>query len=639
LFQDDAGFCPFDGTPLTKSTDPLLGRTIAGRFRLIKRLGAGGMSSVYLARHVMIDRLNAIKILRPELSLNPRHRERFLREARAVNRINHRNIVEITDFGDTDNLAYLVMEYVDGASLIAHLRSGRFSWQRAAHIAAQVASALGRAHQMGIIHRDLKPENILLVGASSAAPDIVKLTDFGIAKILDAPALTFQQQMFGTPGYIAPEYLEGLPPDGRADLYALGVVMYEMMAGTLPYDARGQSELLFKPLEMAPVPLHVRGFDVPPDIEALVLALLARQRADRPADAFVVHDALTLALGRATLGSPRPGTGASAGMVDAPIALAQTGETVADSRIGEDEETVTAHFDAAAMDAAVRDSEVTPLAIDAAIASMAARDDALTLIDDEGFLVPSEPPRTFGTAEEEAPTLDGLGLVSTARLGRQGSSALAVRWNAALDVLEVAIARALSTGGERAERAERAKTHAEAIRGLIASVEKATLQVAEYQGSVDRLAAEGRAFRSDLGRAIDEVSHEQSRERMHLTSIRARRRELEEARAQRVDHAASQPGGEGESERAAREAEWEEETLRAADERSVSIDAELEALLEARKRELEARNERLDHAFAEATGLLEGAISAVRRLTHELVRALDDAAALVTAQGDARRKT
>src|SRR5262245_57509994 len=133
--------------------DPLLGRLIAQRYRLIARLGSGGMASVYLARHVMIERLSAIKFLRADLGNDPRYKDRFLREARAVNRINHPNIVEITDYGEADGLAYLVMEYVPGESLEKHLRRGPLGWQRNVHIGLQVAAALGRAHQMGVIHR------------------------------------------------------------------------------------------------------------------------------------------------------------------------------------------------------------------------------------------------------------------------------------------------------------------------------------------------------------------------------------------------------------------------------------------------------------------------------------------------------
>ena len=143
------------------------------------------MAVVYLARHVMIERLSAIKILRQDLGMNVSHRERFLREARAVNRINHPNIVEITDFGEDGGLVFLVMEYVEGESLQTALAPGRFDLVRAVRIALQIASALGRAHELGVIHRDLKPENVLLLLRDGA--DFAKLTDFGIAKIVDAP--------------------------------------------------------------------------------------------------------------------------------------------------------------------------------------------------------------------------------------------------------------------------------------------------------------------------------------------------------------------------------------------------------------------------------------------------------------------
>jgi serine/threonine-protein kinase len=246
LFGDDAAFCPHDGAVLEKSKDRFLGRTIAARYRLIRRLGSGGMSVVYLARHELISRLSAIKILRPELSLIAEHRERFLREARAVNRINHENIVEITDVGESDGIAYLVMEFIEGESLLDHIQRGRLAWPRAARIGMQVASALARAHQMGVIHRDLKPENILLLrrDASDTESEHVKLTDFGIAKLTGEPSLTLNEQLFGTPGYIAPEYVGGIGIDGRSDIYSLAVVVYEMVTGVLPFDGKGQSELL-----------------------------------------------------------------------------------------------------------------------------------------------------------------------------------------------------------------------------------------------------------------------------------------------------------------------------------------------------------------------------------------------------------
>jgi len=299
-FGEDARFCATCGEELKRSTDPYLGRTIAARYRLMKRLGLGGMSSVYLARHVIIERLSAIKILRQELSLNPAHRERFLREARAVNRINHENIVEITDYGESDNVTYLVMEYVEGETLLSHLQRGAFPWTRAAKIARQICGALARAHQAGVIHRDLKPENVLLVATKDEPVDgpLAKLTDFGIAKIVDAPALTFHEQLFGTPGYISPEYVEAGTLSPASDLYSLGVVLYEMLTAKLPFDARGQSDLLFLPLTKAPIPPGQRVPGLPPEIESLVLRLLARRPEDRPHDAFAVCDALTDVLRR-----------------------------------------------------------------------------------------------------------------------------------------------------------------------------------------------------------------------------------------------------------------------------------------------------------------------------------------------------
>src|SRR6185312_9879712 len=171
--------------------DPLLGRTIAQRYRLISRLGAGSLASVYLARHVLIDRLGAIKIVHPEYARDPLWRERFLREARAVNRINHPNIVEITDLGEADGLLFLVMEYVPGESLQKVLERGPLGWRRAAAIGLQVSSALGRAHQMGVVHRGLDATNILIMPRRDG-PDTVKLTDFGVAKLADAAPLTIR---------------------------------------------------------------------------------------------------------------------------------------------------------------------------------------------------------------------------------------------------------------------------------------------------------------------------------------------------------------------------------------------------------------------------------------------------------------
>ena len=244
------------------------------------------MSSVYLARHVMIDRLMAIKTLRSELAKDPVQRDRFLREARAVNRINHENIVEITDFGETDDgLVYLVMEHVPGKPLLEVMKAGPMPIPRAFHIARQCATALGRAHQMGVVHRDLKPENILLVQRRSD-PDFIKVLDFGIAKILDAPSLTASQQIFGTPGYIAPEYIQSTEIDGRADIYSLGVILYELVTGALPFDYEYPGDLLLKHVNEMPVAPRERLETVPVPVEELLLRCLRKDADRRFRDAY-----------------------------------------------------------------------------------------------------------------------------------------------------------------------------------------------------------------------------------------------------------------------------------------------------------------------------------------------------------------
>jgi eukaryotic-like serine/threonine-protein kinase len=274
--------------------DPLLGRLIAQRYRLIARLGSGGMADVYLARHVMIERLIAIKFLHKHLGDHEDSRDRFLREARAVNRLNHANIVEITDYGESEGLVYLVMEYVPGEPLTRHLERGPLGWRRAAGIGFQVASALGRAHQMGVIHRDLKPSNVLLVARRDGG-DLVKLTDFGVAKMMDAPTITTSSVALGTPGYVAPEYSEYGSVDARSDLFSLGVVLYEATAGTLPFPSAPRPGVL----PLAPEPLASFAPDVPDFFDEVVRTLLARDPDDRPRDGFEAHDLLRRVLERA----------------------------------------------------------------------------------------------------------------------------------------------------------------------------------------------------------------------------------------------------------------------------------------------------------------------------------------------------
>ena len=295
--------CDRDGWLYSDVIDPFAGATLAGRYRVITRLGRGGMSSVYLARHLMIDRLAAVKVLRADLSRDPVHRDRFLREARAVNRIQHENVIDITDYGETsEGLVYLVMEYVPGESLLAAIARGPLALRRALDIARQIASGLARAHQMEVIHRDLKPDNVLLIPRDDRR-DQVKLLDFGIAKLLDQPSLTLTNKVFGTPGYIAPEYATGGAITPRTDLYSLGVVLYEMVTGALPFEVEHLGELMLKHVMEAPIPPRARLSSIPEPIERFVLRCLEKQPERRFQNAHEVIEQIDV-LRRELSGDP-----------------------------------------------------------------------------------------------------------------------------------------------------------------------------------------------------------------------------------------------------------------------------------------------------------------------------------------------
>ncbi len=280
--------CPRDGVAIGDANDPVVGLTLAGRYVLEARLARGGMATVYLARHTLIGRHVAIKLLRRDLCNDPVQRDRFLREARACNRIDHENIVQITDFGEgEDGRIFLVMEYLPGESLHHRIGRGILAPMRALDITGQIAAGLARAHQTGVIHRDLKPDNILLLPPlEPGGRDRVKVLDFGIAKLLDQPSLTAADKIFGTPGYIAPEYAAGSTLDARADLYSLGVVLYEMVTGRLPFEASSPAELLVKHMLHPPIPPRTFQPDLPDILERFILRLLVKNPDQRFRDAF-----------------------------------------------------------------------------------------------------------------------------------------------------------------------------------------------------------------------------------------------------------------------------------------------------------------------------------------------------------------
>ena len=262
-FSPEAAFCPFDGTKLDPTTfdptrDPLIGRTIDGRYEVIALLGEGGMGQVYEVRHVSLDRRFAMKVLRRELAREEDLAARFIDEAKATAAVRHPNVVQITDFGKLETGApYFVMELLVGETLGRIIKAGGpIPAARAVRIIQQVAGALAAAHAAGVVHRDLKPENVFLVGGVTGglASADVRVVDFGAAKIIGSSRITKQGVVFGTPHYMSPEQASGQPVDHRADIYALGVIMYEMFTGRVPFEADTYMGVLTQHMFVQPVP-------------------------------------------------------------------------------------------------------------------------------------------------------------------------------------------------------------------------------------------------------------------------------------------------------------------------------------------------------------------------------------------------
>ena len=254
------------------------------------------MGTVYRATQTTMDRDVAVKVLHPDLIENTDVVKRFQREARAAARLHHPNIITLYIVGETANgIPFAVMEFVEGNSLAGELEvHGRFDSARTIHIARQISGALTEAHANGVIHRDLKPANILLRNQPSA-PGLVKVVDFGIAKLshdADQSRLSQTGAIFGTPHYLSPEQATGGDVDPRSDLYSLGVVLYEMLSGRVPFHADNGIDVLVRHVREAPRPISDLGIDVPTALEDLVLRLLEKRPADRYQTAGSVDDAL-----------------------------------------------------------------------------------------------------------------------------------------------------------------------------------------------------------------------------------------------------------------------------------------------------------------------------------------------------------
>jgi serine/threonine protein kinase len=268
----------------------ITGKEIAGRYRIIKKLGEGGMGAVYRGEQISLKRAVAVKLLRPELGANQLILRRFNAEAEAVAKLSHPNTVNIFDFGqDADGSLFIAMEYIEGRSLRETLqRDGAFPAQRALAIALQVAASLSDAHAHSIVHRDLKPDNVMLQDRGKQK-DVVRVLDFGIAKLRDDSratqmAMTQDGDMLGTPQYMAPEQIKGESIDGRTDIYALGCLIYEMVTARLPYEAPSIMAMLSKHLLEDVVPPSQRRPDLAlsPAIDQLVAAAMAKEPSARP---------------------------------------------------------------------------------------------------------------------------------------------------------------------------------------------------------------------------------------------------------------------------------------------------------------------------------------------------------------------
>jgi serine/threonine-protein kinase len=274
--------------------DPLMG-TQFGSFRLVRRLGRGGMGSVYLGEHVTIGSKVAVKVLHEHLCAHPELIQRFHAEARAVNLIGHENIVNIFDLDPSPPRPYLIMEYLEGSPLSARVGAPVPSevW---VPLLAQVCEALHAAHQRGIIHRDLKPDNVFLV-KRDRGPDFVKVLDFGIAKLTDRVGpVTSSGVIIGTPEYMAPEQATGEPVDGRADLYAVGIIAYQLATGRLPFGAESTAALLVAHTSQPPPSPRGLCPRVSEPLERVILRALAKSPADRYDNARALRTALEEAL-------------------------------------------------------------------------------------------------------------------------------------------------------------------------------------------------------------------------------------------------------------------------------------------------------------------------------------------------------
>lgn len=255
----------------------LINRTLDKRYTILERIGGGGMADVYRAHDKLLDRSVAVKVLRSQFTSDEEFVTRFRREAQAAARLSHPNIVNIYDVGCDEDIYYIVMEYISGETLKERIqRAGQLSIESAVRIALEIAEALENAHQNGLVHCDIKPHNILTTKAGR-----IKVTDFGIAKAVTSATMTHTGTIIGSVHYFSPEQAKGAAVGAKSDIYSLGVVMYEMLTGTVPFNGETPISIALKHLQEEPRPLRESNPDVPPLVEAIVLKAMAKEPDQR----------------------------------------------------------------------------------------------------------------------------------------------------------------------------------------------------------------------------------------------------------------------------------------------------------------------------------------------------------------------
>lgn len=297
-YAENLSFCLNDGSPLVL-IETMIGTVLDGRYRLDKLIGEGGMGEVYRATHIHIDTEFAVKLLRPEFVANQTAIKRFQLEAKAAGRIHHPNAVRVTDFGVTpEQIVYLVMELARGKSLRSLLRSEkRFDYLRAINIVRQICGAVDAAHRSGVIHRDLKPDNILIEKVQDT--ERVKVLDFGIAKLRETKTDGFLTQagtIIGTPQYMSPEQCQGKSLDPTSDIYSIGILLYEMLTGDVPFDGESLIQVVYEQLHTPPRPLSEVAPDAPPAIAQVVMRALEKEPHQRQSSAIQLSDELKAAV-------------------------------------------------------------------------------------------------------------------------------------------------------------------------------------------------------------------------------------------------------------------------------------------------------------------------------------------------------